>query len=82
MKEYLGDGVYIDTWYDGYILTTDGGLAENKIYLEPFVTKALVDFIERRGKREPLSIKGRKVVNAGMAREASKPLNIVEETLS
>lgn len=47
-KEYLGDGVYIDT--DGYQLklTAENGIeAHDTIYLEPQVQVNLVKYIER-----------------------------------
>lgn len=48
MKQYLGDGVYVE--HDGYsfILTTENGIcATNTIYLEPVVISALEQYIER-----------------------------------
>jgi len=57
-KLYLGDSVYAD--FDGYgiTLTTNNGLgATNKIYMEPFVLKALNDFIDYI-KREVSAEKG------------------------
>lgn len=47
-KEYLGDGVYIDS--DGYqlILTTDTGLnVTNTIYLDAGVVRALIAYLDR-----------------------------------
>ena len=45
MKEYIGDGVYVE--YIDYrgmtILTTD----QNRIYLEPEVIKSLIEFLAR-----------------------------------
>ncbi len=45
-KRYIGDGVYAD--FDGFniVLTTEDGISTtNKVYLEPSVCKALLDFI-------------------------------------
>lgn len=49
-KVYLGDSVYAS--FDGHVvtLTTENGLPtdpSNKIYLEPEVYAALVNFVER-----------------------------------
>lgn len=49
-KQYIGDGVYAD--YDGYMicLTTEDGVdIKNKIYLEPVVMKALIDYATKIG---------------------------------
>lgn len=49
-KVYLGDGVYLDRWHDGIVLTTENGIeVGNTIYLEPEVVLALVKFIKRMG---------------------------------
>ncbi len=48
MKQYLGDGAYVD--YDGYalVLTTEDGIrATNRIVLEPEVYHALVAYVAR-----------------------------------
>jgi len=48
MKEYLGDGVYVD--FDGhqYVLTAENGIsATNTIYLEPEVYEAFVAYTKR-----------------------------------
>lgn len=45
---YLGDGVYAQFIFDQLLLTTGSHLreqADNKIYLEPDVAKALVDYL-------------------------------------
>lgn len=47
MKQYLGDGVYIE--FDGYslILTTENGIeVTNTIYLEPDVYHALLVYVK------------------------------------
>lgn len=48
MKQYLGDGVYVQ--FDGFaiVLTTEDG---NTVVLEPEVYSALVEFVERLEKR-------------------------------
>lgn len=49
MKEYLGDGVYME--FDGVdiILTTEDGISiQNRIVLEPSLWQALIDFIQSR----------------------------------
>ncbi len=48
MKQYLGDGVYVD-WDDrGLVLTTEDGIdVTNAIILEPEVFTALVAYVER-----------------------------------
>ncbi len=47
-REYLGDSVYITHDGFGLELTTDNGFGpSNKIYLEPVVYKALVEYVER-----------------------------------
>ncbi len=54
MKQYLGDGVYVDC--DGYalILTTEDGIREtNRIVLEPEVWAALADYVARLTKPIP-----------------------------
>ena len=48
MKEYLGDGAYVD--FDGFslILTAENGIeATDTIYLEPSVWVTLVSYVER-----------------------------------
>lgn len=50
-KEYLGDSVYVEAEADGtLILTTENSSCSppsNKIYLESYVIKALLDYIEK-----------------------------------
>lgn len=46
-KAYIGDGVYID--FDGYgiVLTTEDGVSvTNTIVLEPYVYRALTEYVE------------------------------------
>lgn len=55
-KQYLGDAVYVDFEDGMLVLTTEYGLGPtNKIYLEPEVYMALVDYVdslkERHGER-------------------------------
>jgi hypothetical protein len=48
MKEYLGDGLYVD--YDGHmvILTAEDGVSiQNEVFLEPQVLVAFEDFLRR-----------------------------------
>ncbi len=48
MKTYLGDGCYVD--FDGYdlILTAEDGVNVNhRIVLEPYVYRALVEYVDR-----------------------------------
>jgi hypothetical protein len=48
MKEYLGDGAYVD--FDGWTLwvTTENGISEtNRIAFEPDVYEALVRYVEK-----------------------------------
>ena len=48
MKEYLGDGVYVDIQNDMLKLTTEDGFdVLNTIYLEPQVYRALLRYAER-----------------------------------
>lgn len=48
MKDYLGDGVYIDIHGDTIILTTENGIeASNTIFLEPEVLAALERYVAR-----------------------------------
>lgn len=48
-KTHLGDGVYVDDWQDGLVLTTEDGITTtNTIYLEPEVFFALLVFANRR----------------------------------
>lgn len=47
-KQYIGDSVYIQKDHNQYILTTENGLAtdpSNRIFLEPFVADALIEYI-------------------------------------
>jgi len=47
-KQYLGDGVYVDWWEGGLVLTTENGIEQtNAIYLEPEVYAALQAFVTR-----------------------------------
>lgn len=50
MKEYLGDGVYVDLDDEGLVLTTEigGPVPTNTIYLEPDVLMALLQYVARR----------------------------------
>ena len=46
MKEYLGDGVYVE--FDGFmVILTTGAELSNVIYLEPEVVQALTAFIAK-----------------------------------
>lgn len=49
LKDYLGDGVYIDVApHGGLVMTTENGVeATNTIYLEPAVLAALDRYRER-----------------------------------
>jgi hypothetical protein len=52
MKEYLGDGVYVDCDARGLILTTEDGIrATNTIVLDLEVMMALRDYMERTAAR-------------------------------
>jgi len=45
-KTYLGDAVYIKTDTFGFVLTTANGYCDtNKIFLEPEVAQALINFL-------------------------------------
>jgi agmatine/peptidylarginine deiminase len=47
-KEYLGDGVYIESDGNGFVLTTEDGLPDaptNTIYLEPEVVWSLQRYL-------------------------------------
>ncbi len=47
-KQYLGDGVYVDTRGYQLVLTTNDGLRDtNTIYLEPEVYKALARYVQQ-----------------------------------
>jgi len=47
MKEYLGDGVYVELENNMIKLTTENGIEiTNTIYLEPEVYTALVKWVE------------------------------------
>ena len=47
MKDYLGDGVYVDVEFDQLILTTeDGECVLNEIIIEPEVWYALVRYVK------------------------------------
>jgi hypothetical protein len=46
MKQYLGDGVFIEFDGDGFwLITNDGGQDTNRIYLELEVYQALKAFV-------------------------------------
>lgn len=48
MKEYLGDSVYVEVVNGMYMLTTDNGEGPtNRIYLEPAVLAALIQYAEK-----------------------------------
>lgn len=50
-KIYLGDSVYAQNDGFGIILTTENGMGPtNKIYLEPSVYQALIDYISQCSK--------------------------------
>lgn len=54
MKEYLGDGVYVE--YNGYaiVLTADGSYGTNNtIVLEPDVYFALLKYVEKLKEVKP-----------------------------
>jgi len=52
-KEYIGDGVYVDLWDRGFVLTAENGIqVSNTIYLEPEVYDALIAYVARKRKRE------------------------------
>ena len=47
-KKYLGDGVYVECDGYGFWLTTENGvITTNRVYLEPPVYEALVDYVTR-----------------------------------
>jgi hypothetical protein len=47
MKRYLGDGVYVEWSMESLVLTTENGIeVTNRIYLEPEVYKALLEFVK------------------------------------
>lgn len=51
-KDYIGDGVY--TEFDGFgiwLKANDFNNPTDKIYLEPGVLKALINFVDRIGMR-------------------------------
>lgn len=51
MKQYIGDGVYVE--FDGYFLiltTSDGVSVTNTIVLEPKVWRGLERFVNELGK--------------------------------
>ena len=49
MKEYLGDGVYVEDSGFDYILTTENGIeASNTIVVDVQIVKVLNKFIEQR----------------------------------
>ncbi len=47
MKEYLGDGVYVDVSYGAIRLTVEEGNVPQEIILEDSVYRALLSFVER-----------------------------------
>lgn len=48
LKEYIGDGAYVDfNGHDIRIYTSDGVTETNEIFLERFVYEALKRFIDR-----------------------------------
>ena len=49
LKDYLGDGVYVDTdGCGGIVLTTENGIeTTNEIYIEPEVYKSLIRYMQR-----------------------------------
>lgn len=50
MKEYLGDGVYIEVWGDCgalRITTEDGISVTNEIVFEPETTEALLKYLKK-----------------------------------
>jgi hypothetical protein len=47
-KSYLGDGVYVEMQHGGLMLTTEDGISvTNKIFLEPEVYSALLNYVDR-----------------------------------
>ena len=54
-KQYLGDGVYVNTDGYGWVITTENGIeVTNRIVLEPAIYGALVRYIEASTKgRQP-----------------------------
>ncbi len=49
-KEYLGDAVYVQLDSEqgqGIILTMEDGVVHDKIYLEPEVIMALMEYLQR-----------------------------------
>jgi hypothetical protein len=48
-QTYLGDAVYASFDRYGIELSTNSGVREHKIYLEPFVLRALVDYALKVG---------------------------------
>jgi len=47
MKQYLGDGVYVDVEENWVVLTTEDGNKEtNRIYLDPEVQLAFMKFYD------------------------------------
>jgi len=50
MKEYLGDGVYVELDRDDVVLTTGDGIqVTNRIVLEMDVLENLKDYLEAKG---------------------------------
>ena len=48
-KEYLGDGVYVETDFGVRLYTSDGYDVQNEIFLEPEIIKALLEFLKNNG---------------------------------
>lgn len=49
-KEYIGDGAYAE--FDGYgiLVTAENGIMiQERIYLDPDVLKALIDYAKKQG---------------------------------
>lgn len=54
MKQYLGDGVYVDYDGHGFVLTTEDGICEtNRIVLESEIYAALTQYAEDLTREEP-----------------------------
>ena len=58
-KHYLGDAVYVDFNYDTHmiILTTEDGIHDtNRIFLDPLVWHALVNYLKHLAPPPPLEV--------------------------
>ena len=56
MKAYLGDGVYLETYKDGIVLTTENGISvTNRIYLEYDILNEFMKYVTQP--KYPVSIK-------------------------